>query len=826
MSQFWLKVKESYIIENFNELAQYLANYHSPANPQQVDEDFEATYTCLRKVAHEQCEKAYIQTNLYEKHRPDDSLDLLTLTHLTLASILTSHYIKRKDDYTLLIHLANLVLLNKRNLSNENCKELLKFVQMCIEHRRITLFTLNWRNIDSSIDVISEHLMHTTWADADANASTIFYEQNGLALIKNGTISLLSQNFKDFKLKKSQLPTVMNTSFGFDIKSKTVGKLKATATSLDVIEKATDLRREMSQITPTARKVKSDYAEGSIMPVVVCEKYGLNTKVRTLNPSFNELKGNLIVDSFALANWVLIFRNDLLYRLKKGDVLYAKYSLDGFHIDYDVYKDFYGDQCNLLCDADDTDFKAVFIGEYTQGTRWLDENGMLINIYHGNLTADVRDSLKFAAEEHHPILVQYKDVVDGSVVNGSFVNCLDDEIADRSLFSKTAQQCLIDDFLTYFQDQVNNNTAKSDEYEMISEPLGLIVAARALYRLSRVQDTTIDRVKTLATAIILTQLCGTDAANDKEFMKHELKFLECGIKFVRGDNPSELELTHVDRLDGVPKVMQNEHLVKLLSGYKQDDGLSDTNNIAAGVSATDDIDVENIGKLIEASNILRGKIQDKSLARIKAEIATKLELDDEYIPESADNESTYYGVESDTLEFKSSIVFPPCNRQTGRGIADPDNQRWVIIKTVCGFLNSHSGGELYLGVRDNGYACGLKDDIDTLYALDHIKMKSIDSYRNYVKCLIDQAFVSGNKKYRDTDVTLDCIKYDIMTNSDGLEILRVRVDPFPYDVVLIDSSKRNKPEWVSDAYIRTSGSTIPLSDVKRAQISAKRLYKS
>jgi hypothetical protein len=824
MSQFWLKVKESYIIENFNELAKYLSNYTAPSNAQ-IDEDFEATYTCLQKVAHEQCDKAFSQTNLYEKFRSDGDLDLISLVHLVLASILTSHNIKHEEDYTLLIHLANIILLNKRNLSAESCRDLLEFIQMCMEQRSIKRFTLSWRNIDNSIDVIAEHLLYTEWesvSDTEA-ASTTFYEHNGMAFVKDGVISLIAQNLKNYKLNKNSVPTVMSLQCGLKVQSRTTAKLKATASPLDAIAKTNELYREFSQIAPSLTKLKSDYSEGAIAPVVVVKKYYNEIIVKTIDPAYNEVRCKLQVENFSLAKSTLIDRGDLLRSIELGDVLlatYHTYNLGFFTIDYHVYKDFYAEESLAVCD-EKQEATAVFIADYPQGSRWLDENGLLINIYNGILSDEDRDTISFAKESHCPILVRHKDVADMVVVNGTVVRCLEDEIIDRLSFSKRAQKNLINDFLAYCQ-SLAEDLPKTAEYVALPGPFGLIVAARALYRLSGMQDTTLERVKTLSAAIILDKICGDSAANDMEFMRHELKFLECGIKFVRGENPGNLQLTHVDCLDGVPKVMLNEHVVQVLSGYKQDDGLSDTRNIAANMAAADSIDIENIGKLVEASNILRGKIQDKSLARIKAEIAAKLELDDEYIPESVDNESTYYGVESDTLEFKSSIVFPPCNRQTGRGTANPDNQRWVIIKTICGFLNSHSGGELYLGVRDNGYACGLKDDIDKLYELDRIHSRSMDGYRNYVKCLVDPAFISFDKQYRGTDITFDTIKYSIMTNNEGLDILRVRVEPFKYDAVRIADVARNKPEWVADAYVRTSGATIPLTDFARQQISDKR----
>ncbi len=68
----------------------------------------------------------------------------------------------------------------------------------------------------------------------------------------------------------------------------------------------------------------------------------------------------------------------------------------------------------------------------------------------------------------------------------------------------------------------------------------------------------------------------------------------------------------------------------------------------------------------------------------------------------------YYGSESKYLEFKTSIVFPAANPGTEVREA-PEEQQAHIMSRVAGFLNA-SGGKLYLGVSNDGYAVGMHDD--------------------------------------------------------------------------------------------------------------------
>ena len=168
-------------------------------------------------------------------------------------------------------------------------------------------------------------------------------------------------------------------------------------------------------------------------------------------------------------------------------------------------------------------------------------------------------------------------------------------------------------------------------------------------------------------------------------------------------------------------------------------------------------------------------------------------------------EYTDYGEESDTLEFKTSIVFPPNNGMQ----ADPQQQQWAILKAVCGFLNTVSGGEILLGVNDYGRASGLKNDISYLCAHRYISTMTMDSYRLYVKTVIDKAF-RDNRNVEGLDVTSTVITYVIERNNEGDDLLRIHVNPYEHGIVSF--REEHLPEGVSRSYYRTSGATVRMDD--------------
>lgn len=69
-----------------------------------------------------------------------------------------------------------------------------------------------------------------------------------------------------------------------------------------------------------------------------------------------------------------------------------------------------------------------------------------------------------------------------------------------------------------------------------------------------------------------------------------------------------------------------------------------------------------------------------------------------------------FGIETQEMEFKSSIIYPADNHMQ----PSPQRQRVVIMQTICGFLNSDRGGTLYIGVNKDGGVCGVENDLKYL----------------------------------------------------------------------------------------------------------------
>ena len=121
--------------------------------------------------------------------------------------------------------------------------------------------------------------------------------------------------------------------------------------------------------------------------------------------------------------------------------------------------------------------------------------------------------------------------------------------------------------------------------------------------------------------------------------------------------------------------------------------------------------------------LLAGDAYPDLYAEADAEVRSLLAVEEEEDPDG-ESEEIDFGRETNTREFKSTIVFPPNNNL----MPDVDRQMERILMAICGFLNAE-GGVLFIGVNDIGYPKGIEPDLTYLHA-------NVDKYqliiRNYI----------------------------------------------------------------------------------------------
>lgn len=152
--------------------------------------------------------------------------------------------------------------------------------------------------------------------------------------------------------------------------------------------------------------------------------------------------------------------------------------------------------------------------------------------------------------------------------------------------------------------------------------------------------------------------------------------------------------------------------MQLVSWLDTDDHVEKLYQFIAG---SEEPSLQQIASLVLSHNLVKksGLLQQASdiLNRIRQLLQLRID----------DTDKKYYGRESFTTEFKTSLVYPEHSMH-----ADIAAQTSKVLSEICAFLNAE-GGTLYLGVNDQGYEFGLDEDLK-LKLFDH----SIDRYEDYL----------------------------------------------------------------------------------------------
>lgn len=117
-----------------------------------------------------------------------------------------------------------------------------------------------------------------------------------------------------------------------------------------------------------------------------------------------------------------------------------------------------------------------------------------------------------------------------------------------------------------------------------------------------------------------------------------------------------------------------------------------------------------------------------------------------------------YGRETQTVEFKTSLIYPAGNRMRPY----PRLQEIEIMKVICSFLNSDEGGTLYIGVNNYGVACGLDDDFK------YLGSKNLESYGLKIHHTVFTCLGA---------LAADCCKHSDWEKADGYDVFKMTIEP-------------------------------------------------
>ncbi len=796
---FWLEIRKEYVIENYAALLPYLRGYQYDTRMEAEDSDFNKTFTCLKEVVDDICQSVS-GDNVYLHTALQWDEDTLKKNVGLMASYLLAAQKKNQTDDYAFMTLCDILLSVEKHTDLVLLSYLKKVVANCAANAQVVVYGFNWDDIEKipqyALSLFFQKTVKTIFRKPE-NDGALFYEGKGLIIMDNDDIKLLPMNKQNYD-KGNSVPQ-FDLPVGVSVAVNRLDKSNKTEFP-ELIDTCTDMLRSLDNVAPSIKKELKVYEDGDMVKVRVVGKKFDYVDCETIDPDYEKIRGNVFIPPilFKFYNIFSISKENLIGALQINDVLIVKkqnierYNFFPFILDVQVFKDFNND---YIKDIQPYSCDAIHLTEFGNGlgNRWLTDTGMQVNVI-----GDLNDSQRYCVDNDQPVRIRvFESKTDKNgnwIVNGRYI--LEESSAymgSRNEFVENARNKFIENFLDYYYEEPDEDHPATTRQ---LSPTAVPMLVNVLNRCSQlVGDTTLRYLYLFAARFLATIVSD---AKSRAFLRQQMRYVECLVHFALGDETaSTLTMRHDDDLPELSILSKEEAVVAQLAKYQ------DMDVERKPRSAESDINTAYLEEMVSASNVLRGKLEPSELNRIKKAIADYLRVSDVY--RNITREYTDYGEESDTLEFKSSIVFPPNNNMQ----ADLQQQRWAILKAVCGFLNTVSGGEILLGVNDYGRASGLKNDISYLFNHRYIGSQTMDSYRLYVKTLIDKAF-RDNRNVEGLDVTSTVITYVIERNNEGDDLLRVHVNPYEHGIVSFRDE--HLPEGMSRSYYRTSGATVRMDD--------------
>ncbi len=815
--EFWLEIRKEYIIENFEKLLIYLRAYRYDGN-KDGNGEFLTTCRYLVDLAEELSENSksssFITSPQFKLSGSDIIVPNILAYRIIAAAIIASQKID-KDQHKLLVRLLNLLVVARKMPHTDIADDLIYVAVNCIRRSPIKILGIKWDDIEDEDDLKPISLLHNisrTKFDVDKGSECLF-EGKGTVIFTKDSVLAAPVNKKEFLNSNGNLVPYLRIGQNINILLPKSDHMRSPSTVEDIAEGMTFMTRAQGGVKSCQSETKKNYSAGSIIPVVVKSNYGVKIEAETIHPEYTKIKGKININLGECLKYFNI--NHLIPFFQPGMVLLVEYTPDDHEFCFTLsggFTQFYDDYAN---DLRGETLPAVYLCEYSAGTQWLTDEGVIVNVM-GHIT---NEDILFAKDQHIPLDVRVLSVkrMNGKVlVNGIFADTVtlngdEEPEEDMESYVHDVFDFLFNKYLKDCKDYVPEVDALSSIDE--TSCYGVIIISNILVSHQELLSDTMPRLTCLEAALMLSIAAGDYTMS--AYIRHELEYQIAIARFAAGVSPMSISLSSYPTLEGIQEVERHKRIIEKIRTYKEPEIGHATDRSLRDENIEDTVD-----GLIDASNRLIGKIDDREIARIKLELAKVLDVDDQY---RSPDLTTYYGVESDTLEFKTSAVCPPKNKLKGNAEYEPETQKWAILKTICGFLNSTTGGELLLGVRDNGIASGLERDIQLLYEDRRIPEANSDRYRTYLKNIIDNAFIAYKSRAQKNSVTTANITYNIETNNEGQEILRIHVDSYRGDMVHFHPDC-NRPEEIHEAYIRTSGATVPMSHTVRDQTLLKKYH--
>lgn len=761
----WLDLRKEYIDDNFSKLQVYLKNCSGSGAR---DAFYETTIELLRSRVED------LIGNISVRPIYSDEEDRKTM--IFHASLLASYLLADGDSPLALpayiAFMGELRLLNPRMSS-----AIIDAAVKRLRHEKVTMLGFGWADLEKiGTDLFAYNASALATFDVPRKKSLVL-SKSGTAFVSAEGLYLTHEPLVDArKLVKSGAKS-LDTGVNIALCTKSSEKLKQSMeNSLPDMDEYTNefirLQYQVENVRP-AVTLKSYFENDDVVVRITHIDTDGTMHVETVDQAYVRLEG---VIRFEKPSLVYYYTNSLYVYFKVGDYLKATITdiaNPTFNIERQLVNFFVEDTQNT--EAEGSEFVAKLIDEKPGYYGWVNSYG--IAMFTPNTGEFVRGDFAYLSVEKYQ-QGKYYGKIDALIEGEASIDDHFDE--------KTVRH----DCIRAFAEETEPPVSSKPEEEMVElSPVIIRLLLRQLFDHQKSLLKPSDRFRFLANASVMAELVGDDLS--ASYIRFSRTYLRALVQFVCNEDMRNIHLTPDEEYKDANSTMIRLEVIGLLKEYGRKDNSEKLADTIQRFESEQPM-LARLARLIQTANSMQDTLSKSSLNVIRREIIKTLSIETENDADLEADGGTYLGIESGTQEFKTSIIYPSNNHMQPDEYAQNQN----VLKGICAFLNSTTGGVLYLGVSDQGYVTGLDNDMKYLHH------QTIDAYMRYVQ---DTA-----KKHFGID-TLPYLRIEPLYDN---KVVAIYVEPHPYRVVELNNT----------AYLRVNAESREMPEEVRRQLIARKVF--
>ena len=774
----WLKPKPTHIDEYFEDFLGYLASSETPSDTLYI-ESIRLLKERVALLVEERTAKPI--------YRQDKTVEVLTFnTRLCGAWLLAVNDANEQERKQVLLTMINNLVgicmqkttnaLNSSTFAYKSVPDILGKAMRLMTSDMPDSLAFSWNDlIVFSLDMFVVKFLKMQCS----TPSEAYCEGKGLMAVKHDEIILAAYSKNEYEKKYVQKSvSQLLPEYGFKVSSTPNLQLKESQRDdTEAIEEFVDdiLKTMKNCKKEVAVKRLLDYTEGDYVPVEVTEVSSQRIMLKTIDPSYNQIEGQLIFEQ-TLKIFSKIYRPEVWAKvLKVGDRFNVNvnpannsFSLTNLFVKYIEENAKPGDE------FDSHNYK-VENGILKFREFWTDEGFMV----YVNLTEEEDEQLD--TNDRYAVVV----IDDKFYTYGEFKGCLYGSIVGyevENIHITRDEACprMLRQFIVSLSEI--EIPEKEEEHEEIL-PTFIKEYCNTLNVLQSREANPMLRYRILSVVRILCTLI--EDGKDEEYCKYIAKYIKTLILFAKADSNEGDAIVVIETpedLKDEETVTNGSDILKILSCFAK--GYDETSGVLDPYIDGGNETLSNTASLVQSYNRLCGMLDNKTLRGIKKQILKQLSVvtDGDSTLELSSELEGIFGEEDDMKEFKTSFFEAPGN-------AKEQLQSYNIFRGVCAMMNNR-GGVLYLGVNDKGVPVGVKNDLNILskkYNLD----STLDAYMLHINRQGEEWFGETYWKY----VTLKPINEH--------NVVSIVIEPYPYDIVYLKDKT---------TYLRKNNASAPITD--------------